>query len=176
VRRRSGPNSSIVWWMPFTWLNTPAGSRFPLSDSAPCSGEFDTTMKKPLYKGGSIFKQFQRIPLLGCILRNLVTNAMRYTEPGGRVLIGCRRKWPEIRIDVYDTGIGIPEDQLSRIFESAATVWASGSQSFAARSRCLATGSKSGRSSEQGRFSRSTRPPQRQMQAKTTNSSLFAGG
>src|SRR5450432_3936019 len=56
--------------------------------------------------------------LLGCILRNLLTNAVRYTEPGGRILIGCRRKGREIRIDVYDTGIGIPEHQLPRIFES----------------------------------------------------------
>jgi two-component system, OmpR family, phosphate regulon sensor histidine kinase PhoR len=56
--------------------------------------------------------------LLNCILRNLLTNAIRYTEPGGRILIGCRRKGPEIRIDVYDTGIGIPEHQLPRIFES----------------------------------------------------------
>ena len=56
--------------------------------------------------------------LLGCILRNLLSNAIRYTEPGGRILIGCRRKGSEIRIDVYDTGIGIPEHQLPRIFES----------------------------------------------------------
>lgn len=56
--------------------------------------------------------------LLGCVLRNLLTNAIRYTEPGGRILIGCRRKSPEVRIDVYDTGIGIPEHQLPRIFES----------------------------------------------------------
>jgi two-component system, OmpR family, phosphate regulon sensor histidine kinase PhoR len=56
--------------------------------------------------------------LLNCILRNLLTNAIRYTEPGGRILIGCRRKGPEIRIDVCDTGIGIPEHQLPRIFES----------------------------------------------------------
>ncbi len=56
--------------------------------------------------------------LLGCIVRNLLTNAIRYTEPGGRILIGCRRKGDEIRVDVYDTGIGIPEPQLPRIFES----------------------------------------------------------
>jgi two-component system phosphate regulon sensor histidine kinase PhoR len=54
--------------------------------------------------------------LLGCILRNLLTNAIKYTEPGGRILIGCRRRAAEIRIDVFDTGIGIPEDQLPRIF------------------------------------------------------------
>ncbi len=56
--------------------------------------------------------------LLECVLRNLLTNAIKYTEPGGRVLVGCRRKGPEIRIDVYDTGIGIPEDQLPRIFDA----------------------------------------------------------
>ena len=54
--------------------------------------------------------------LLNCILRNLLTNAIKYTEPGGRILIGCRRKGAEVRIDVYDTGIGIPEEQLPRIF------------------------------------------------------------
>jgi two-component system phosphate regulon sensor histidine kinase PhoR len=56
--------------------------------------------------------------LLGCILRNLLTNAIKYTEPGGRILIGCRRKGLEIRVDVCDTGIGIPEHQLPRIFDS----------------------------------------------------------
>jgi two-component system phosphate regulon sensor histidine kinase PhoR len=54
--------------------------------------------------------------LLSCILRNLLTNAIKYTEPGGRILIGCRRRGAELRIDVYDTGIGIPEAQLPRIF------------------------------------------------------------
>ena len=111
--------------------------------------------------------------LLGCILQNLLTNAIRYTEPGGRILIGCRHKGPEIRIDVYDTGIGIrntncleSSNRSRALRPNAATVWASGSLSSGVRSRCSATGSRSGRLWGKGRYSRSTRPLHQQMQAK----------
>lgn len=56
--------------------------------------------------------------LLGAALRNLVSNAVKYTRPGGRILLGCRRLGSEIRIDVYDTGIGIPGEQIPRIFDA----------------------------------------------------------
>jgi two-component system phosphate regulon sensor histidine kinase PhoR len=56
--------------------------------------------------------------LLGAALRNLVSNAVKYTQPGGRVLLGCRNSGSSIRIDVYDTGIGIPGEQMPRIFEA----------------------------------------------------------
>jgi len=56
--------------------------------------------------------------LLDGILRNLVRNAIKYTEPGGRILVGCRRSGPDMRIDVYDTGIGIAPEQLPRIFDA----------------------------------------------------------
>ena len=56
--------------------------------------------------------------LLGAALRNLISNAVKYTEPGGRILVGCRRFGASIRIDVYDTGIGIPGEQMPRIFEA----------------------------------------------------------
>jgi two-component system, OmpR family, phosphate regulon sensor histidine kinase PhoR len=56
--------------------------------------------------------------LLEGILRNLVRNAVKYTEPGGRILIGCRRCGQNVRIDVYDTGIGMAPEQLPRIFEA----------------------------------------------------------
>jgi two-component system phosphate regulon sensor histidine kinase PhoR len=56
--------------------------------------------------------------LLNGILRNLVGNAIKYTEPKGRVLIGCRRSGQNVRIDVCDTGIGIAGEQLSKIFEA----------------------------------------------------------
>jgi signal transduction histidine kinase len=56
--------------------------------------------------------------LLGAVLRNLVSNAIKYTQPGGRVLLGCRHSGSSIRIDVYDTGIGISGEQMPKIFEA----------------------------------------------------------
>ena len=53
--------------------------------------------------------------LLERILLNLVSNAVRYTERGG-VVIGCRHRNGWLRIDVCDSGIGIPEDQRRNIF------------------------------------------------------------
>lgn len=56
--------------------------------------------------------------VLDGILRNLVRNAVKFTEHGGRILMGCRRSGGNIRIDVYDTGIGIAPENLERIFEA----------------------------------------------------------
>jgi PAS domain S-box-containing protein len=53
--------------------------------------------------------------LLERILRNLMSNAIRYTERG-RVLVGCRRRGTTVTIEVWDTGIGIPQDQFGEIF------------------------------------------------------------
>lgn len=54
--------------------------------------------------------------LLERLLGNLVSNAVRYTEKGG-VVIGCRRRKDGIRIEVWDSGIGIAEQNLALIFE-----------------------------------------------------------
>jgi two-component system, OmpR family, phosphate regulon sensor histidine kinase PhoR len=56
--------------------------------------------------------------LLGAVLRNLLSNAIKYTEPGGRILLGCRHFQDSIRVDVFDTGIGISDEDMSRIFEA----------------------------------------------------------
>jgi FixJ family two-component response regulator len=49
------------------------------------------------------------------MLRNLLSNAVKYTERG-KILLGCRRRGDKLRIEVWDTGIGIPEEQLHAIF------------------------------------------------------------
>jgi signal transduction histidine kinase len=53
--------------------------------------------------------------LLERILLNLASNAVRYTPAGG-IVIGCRRRVGFLRIEVWDSGIGIPEDQQQSIF------------------------------------------------------------
>ncbi len=50
------------------------------------------------------------------ILRNPLHNAVKYTERG-RILFGARRCRGGVRIEVWDTGIGIADDQQARIFE-----------------------------------------------------------
>ncbi|MER8486041.1 hybrid sensor histidine kinase/response regulator [Mesorhizobium sp. M1322] len=54
--------------------------------------------------------------LLRRILQNLLSNALRYTRSGG-VLVGTRHRGDTIRIDVADTGCGIPDDQREAVFE-----------------------------------------------------------
>jgi CheY-like chemotaxis protein len=53
--------------------------------------------------------------LMERVLRNLVSNAVRYTDRG-RIVVGCRRG-ERLRVQVWDTGRGIPPDQQERVFQ-----------------------------------------------------------
>lgn len=53
--------------------------------------------------------------LLQRVVDNLVANALRYTRHGG-VVVGCRRRAGTVRLEVWDSGIGIPADQHQAIF------------------------------------------------------------
>lgn len=55
------------------------------------------------------------LAMLERILRNLLTNALRYTSRG-QVLMGARRRGNRLQIEIHDTGFGVPEDQLEDIF------------------------------------------------------------
>jgi signal transduction histidine kinase len=58
---------------------------------------------------------------LGRVYRNLMTNAIQATEPGGRVTVTTSRQGDRIEITVADTGSGIPADRLAAIFEDFVT-------------------------------------------------------
>jgi signal transduction histidine kinase len=63
--------------------------------------------------------------LLETVLRNLISNAIRYTQRG-RVLVGCRRRRDGLLISVCDTGIGIEREHLEAIFTAYYQVRAGG--------------------------------------------------
>jgi signal transduction histidine kinase len=54
--------------------------------------------------------------LLHRIVANLLGNALRYTASGG-ILLACRRRNTMLRLEVWDTGVGIAADRLEEIFE-----------------------------------------------------------
>ncbi len=51
-------------------------------------------------------------------LWNLVRNSVKFTPPGGRVDVRARRVGDKLRVDVVDTGIGIPAESVGRIFNA----------------------------------------------------------
>ncbi|WP_342779808.1 hybrid sensor histidine kinase/response regulator [Phaeobacter marinintestinus] len=64
----------------------------------------------------SVFVRSDPVYLLRSV-QNLVVNAIQYTNPGGRVLFGCRRKGNKVVLEVWDTGIGIARKDQARIFD-----------------------------------------------------------
>lgn len=69
-----------------------------------------------IYRSRETFAAVQSDPaLVEMILRNLVLNAIRYTEHGG-VLVACRTRADVVLLEVWDTGIGIERSQQQEIF------------------------------------------------------------
>jgi signal transduction histidine kinase len=58
--------------------------------------------------------------LLATILRNLVTNAVKFTQAGGTVTVRAAAEDDVVAIEVSDSGVGIPEDRMARLFEPGA--------------------------------------------------------
>jgi signal transduction histidine kinase len=58
---------------------------------------------------------------LGRVFRNLISNAIQATEPGGRISIVTARAGEKVQISVADTGSGIPADRLPKIFDDFVT-------------------------------------------------------
>jgi len=54
---------------------------------------------------------------LAQIFQNLISNAIKFTPGGGRIVVTCARRGGLVGIEVSDTGVGIEPDSLERIFE-----------------------------------------------------------
>jgi signal transduction histidine kinase len=58
---------------------------------------------------------------LGRVYRNLIINAIQATAPGGEVVVSTSIRDNRVRVEVADTGCGIPPDRLTAIFEDFVT-------------------------------------------------------
>jgi two-component system heavy metal sensor histidine kinase CusS len=76
---------------------------------------------------GNVIAELDRT-LMQRAVGNLVSNAIAYTPPGGSVVIETQADAAEIRIDVSDTGVGIPAEALPRVFDRFFRVDSSRSQ------------------------------------------------
>jgi len=102
------------------------GAIKPRYEEFPINNIFNSIFQSfsPLAKDKSL--QFRIVPssifvksdpdLLERILGNFMSNAIRYTQSGS-VMIGCRRRGNMVSIEVWDSGCGISENQMSSIFE-----------------------------------------------------------
>jgi PAS domain S-box-containing protein len=98
----------------------PSVSEFSLHEILePFAGDFAALMQERglrlcIVRSGLIVRSDRR--MLAEMIRNLLSNALRYTDRG-RILLGCRRAGDNVRIEVWDSGVGITEDQLPHIFD-----------------------------------------------------------
>jgi len=54
---------------------------------------------------------------LAQVIGNLLTNACKYSEPGGNIALNVERQEAEVKISIKDTGIGIPSEMLNKVFD-----------------------------------------------------------
>jgi CheY-like chemotaxis protein len=98
----------------------PSVSEFTLAEIfEPLAGDFVATVQEKglglrIVRSDLIVRSDRR--MLAEMIRNLLSNALRYTDRG-RILLGCRRAGDNVQIEVWDSGVGITGDQLPHIFQ-----------------------------------------------------------
>jgi len=66
--------------------------------------------------------------MLNTVIRNLISNAIKFTMPGGRIIIAAEEKKHELTVSVSDTGVGIPKEAMKKIFSIQENYTTTGTQ------------------------------------------------
>ncbi|NPD48382.1 sensor histidine kinase KdpD, partial [Lentimicrobium sp. S6] len=77
------------------------------------AGQKSITLKKEISPKAIAFADKA---MISTVIRNLVSNAIKFTKPGGEIMVSAQEKPNELIISVSDTGIGIPKDRIEKLF------------------------------------------------------------
>ncbi|NPD48258.1 PAS domain-containing protein [Lentimicrobium sp. S6] len=79
----------------------------------PIAGQKYITIKKEIPNKAIAFADKA---MISTVIRNLVSNAIKFTQSGGEIVVSAHEKSGELIISVSDTGVGIPKDRLEKLF------------------------------------------------------------
>jgi two-component system sensor histidine kinase/response regulator len=66
--------------------------------------------------------------MLSTVLRNLISNAIKFTHPNGKITVSSAVKQNELTISVIDTGVGISKERISKLFDISEVYSTQGTQ------------------------------------------------
>lgn len=66
--------------------------------------------------------------MISTVLRNFISNAIKYTESGGKIVVSVKTSPDKLIVSVKDTGVGIPEDKAEKLFRVDETFSTTGTQ------------------------------------------------
>lgn len=72
------------------------------------------TMVNSLSYDGTVYADKS---MIGTVIRNLISNAVKFTNPSGKITVSSEVKMDELIISVTDTGIGIPQERIDKLFK-----------------------------------------------------------
>ena len=98
--------------------------REALDMARPLAGERNISLDVQNHDGVFVLADRQRLKQ---VLLNLLSNAIKYNREGGRVVISSERAADKLRIDVADTGLGLSDEQIGRLFTPFERLGAEGS-------------------------------------------------
>ncbi|MBK7625637.1 MAG: PAS domain-containing sensor histidine kinase [Bacteroidales bacterium] len=55
-------------------------------------------------------------PMISTVLRNLVSNSIKFTDPGGNIIISILENYKDLTVSIRDNGVGIPEERIDKLF------------------------------------------------------------
>jgi len=89
------------------------------------AGQKSIVIKKILPPNAPVFADKA---MLSTVLRNLISNALKFTRLGGEIIISAEESQNEIKVSLADNGVGIPEDSIDKLFRLDENISTPGTQ------------------------------------------------